>query len=142
MKIKTPLLCIVTLAAIFSLACNRTSSAGNKQGSNVKVAQAKSSTKAESKVARIVFVGQKQACDCTRNRIEATWNTLKNTLKAKPELPVKRIQRDIDVEETKKMAKLKPLMVAPGIYFIDKEDGLVELLQGEVSREQIEKVIL
>jgi len=142
MKIKTLLLCIVTLAAIFSLACNRTSSAGNKQGSNVKVAQAKNSTKAESKVARIVFVGQKQACDCTRNRIEATWNTLKNALKAKPELPVKRIQRDVDVEEMKKMARLKPLMVAPGIYFIDKQDGLVELLQGEVSKEQMEKVIL
>ena len=142
MKIKTSLLGIVTLAAMFSLACNKTSLAGTEQGSNSKIAQVESPAKAENKVARIVFVGQKQACDCTRNRIETTWNTLSDVLKAKTGIPVKRIQCDVDVEETKKMAKLKPLMVAPGIYFINKKEGLVELLQGEVTKEQIEKLIM
>ena len=142
MKIKISLLGIVTLAALISLACNKTSPAGTDQGSNSKIVQAESPAKAENKVARIVFVGQKQACDCTRNRIETTWNTLSDVIKAKPGIPVKRIQRDVDIEETKKMAKLEPMMVAPGIYFINKKEGLLELLQGEVTKEQIEKVIL
>jgi hypothetical protein len=31
-------------------------------------------------VAKIVFVGQKEACPCTRDRIDTTWNALESTL--------------------------------------------------------------
>ena len=142
MKNKTSLVCIVMLAMLFSVAYSKTTSAGNGCTGNAKNAQIASPTKAQTKVARVVFVGQKQACECTRNRIETTWNALRDVLKAKPKLTVRRIQCDVDVEEMENMAKLKPLMVAPGIYFIDKQEGLVALLQGEVSKEQIEKVVL
>lgn len=136
------LLCFCSLPMIFFVACNKTVSGNGEQSSAQTVEQERKQEKANDKVVSIVFVGQKQACDCTRNRIETTWNTLTEVLKKKPELPVKRIARDVDVEEAENMAVLKPLMVAPGIYFLGAQDDIVDLLQGEVSKEQIESVIL
>jgi hypothetical protein len=102
------------------------------------VAQAPLTTpKAQKRVESIVFVGQKQACECTRTRIDTSWQVLQNVLKDSPDVPVKRIQRDVDAEATEKLSKLKPCMVAPGIYFLDQKSGLVELLQGEVREDQI-----
>ena len=102
---------------------------------------AQNKSKKKNVISQIIFIGKKQACDCTRKQIVTTWNVLNEILKEKPSIPVKRIQLDVDVEETKQMRKLKPLMVLPGIYFINKQKKLVKLLQGEVTKEQIIKVI-
>ncbi len=142
LKNKAILFCFCAVGMALSLACNRTSSASSEQGNIEKTESANKAQTPGRNVARIVFVGQKQACDCTRERIETTWTALNAVLKMKPGLPVERIQRDVDIEKTEKMAELKPLMVAPGIYFIDAKDGLLELRQGDVSKEQIEKILL
>ncbi|MFH1131838.1 MAG: hypothetical protein V1754_10915 [Pseudomonadota bacterium] len=142
LKNKLILFCFVLSGLILSLSCNKTSSANPEQNSmeNMELAD-KTQKKQSITVARIVFVGQKQACDCTRNRIETTWNTLSGVIKNRSNIPVKRIERDVDTQEAQKMNNLRPLMVVPGIYFFDKQDGLLELLQGEVAKDQIEKVI-
>ena len=85
-------------------------------------------------VARIVFVGQKDACQCTRDRIDASWAALETVLGRKPAVSVERIQAD-------EYAKLKTIIVVPGIYFLDNKGGLVELLQGEVNAEQVTAVL-
>ena len=130
-KIITIIFCIATLGVVLVSVCNKAYSDNTEQNENKK----------KNVISHIVFVGQKQACDCTLKRIETTWNVLNEILKAKPDLQVKIIQRDVDVEETKEMSKLKRMMVTPGIYFINKQKRLVELLQGEVTKEQIKKVI-
>ena len=142
MKKKAVLVCFLAIGIILPLAYTKTSLANSEPNNREKVERSNKPKKAERRVVRIVFVGQKQACDCTRKRIETTWNIVRGVLKENPGISIKRIQRDVDVEETKKVAKLKAMMVAPGIYFIDKQDGLVELLQGEVTKKQVEKVII
>ena len=92
-------------------------------------------------VDRIVFVGQKEACPCTRNRIDASWAALESVLGREPAVPVERIQLDIDAARAEEYAKLKAIMVVPGIYFLNEKGGLVELLQGEVSPEQVTAVL-
>lgn len=86
---------------------------------------------------QIVFVGLKECCACTRNRIDESWRVLQNVLTTMPELTVKRIRRDIDKEEALQLTQLRSMMVAPGIYFLNSEQGVVELLQGEVTEKQI-----
>ena len=84
-------------------------------------------------VTRLVFVGQKKACDCTRARIDEGWSVLQAALaKAKP-VEVQRIARDVDEAEAARLVKIKPLMVAPGLYFFDAKGQLVELMQGALD---------
>ena len=92
-------------------------------------------------VARIVFVGQKDACQCARDRIDASWAALETVLERKPAVPVERIQEDVDAAKADEYAKLKTVIVVPGIYFLDEKGKLVELLQGEVNAEQVTAVL-
>jgi hypothetical protein len=96
---------------------------------------------ADAKVSRIVFVGQKDACQCTRDRIDASWATVQAVVGPEPAVPVERIQLDVDEVRTEQCEKLKPTIVVPGIYFLDEKGGLVELLQGEVNAEQVTAVL-
>jgi len=92
-------------------------------------------------VGRIIFVGQKDACQCTRDRIDTSWAALEAVLGREPAVPVERIQLDVDAAKAEEYAKLKAIIVVPGIYFLDEKGKLVELLQGEVSPKQVTAVL-
>lgn len=93
------------------------------------------------KVAKIAFIDKEQACDCTRKRIESTWTALQAALGTPAKLPVERIHLDTQALQADAYTVLKPLMVPPGVYFLDGRDAVVELLQGEVTAEQITAVL-
>lgn len=93
------------------------------------------------RVASIVFVGQKDACQCTRDRIDASWAALEAALGRQPAVQVERIQEDVDTARADEFAGLKPVIVVPGIYFLDEKGKLVELLQGEVTADQVAAVL-
>ena len=86
---------------------------------------------------KIVFVGQAEACDCTRDRIDDSFNALQAALVGHDDVTIERLERDVDTQEVERLVALEPLMVAPGIYFLDANGGLVLLLQGEVTKEQV-----
>jgi hypothetical protein len=92
-------------------------------------------------VALIVFIGQDQACACTRDRIDKSWKALQDALAGRPGVKVHKIQWDVDEMEAEKYSALKPVMVIPGIYFLDDKGGLVAFLQGEVTAAQIAAVM-
>ena len=52
-----------------------------------------------------------------------------------------RIFHDVDEQAADEYKQLKPMMVAPGIYFLDKKGGLAEMLQGEVTEAQVTAVL-
>ncbi|MDD5306280.1 MAG: hypothetical protein PHU25_03060 [Deltaproteobacteria bacterium] len=89
------------------------------------------------KVERIVFVGQKNACDCTRARIDKMWARLESVLASGPRVPVERIDLDVDEKRYNDLDALRSLVVPPGIYFLDGLGAVVELLQGEVEESRI-----
>ncbi len=94
-----------------------------------------------SKLARIVFIDKEKACDCTRSRVEQTWASLQAALGTPPALPVQRWHVDTQAAEASAYTGAKPLMVLPGIYFIDGQGSIVETLQGEVAAKEIEAVV-
>jgi len=96
---------------------------------------------AKPKVSRIVFIGQKEACECTRNRIEASWEALQAANSSSPKLPVERIDRDAQAKAAEKYTEMKALMVVPGIYCLDAKGALIEMLQGEVTKDKIAKLL-
>ncbi len=92
-------------------------------------------------VSRIVFVGQKDACECTRKRIDTTWEALQAVLATGPAVPVERVQLDVHEKKTARYHAMRALIVAPGIYFLDNDGGLIELLQGEVREDQMSEML-
>ena len=92
-------------------------------------------------VARIVFVGKEHACDCTRKTVDAGWAALQKALGTPPTLPVAQFKIDTEAEKVAPYRQQKPIMALPAIYFVDGKDVVLELLQGELTAEQIAGVL-
>jgi hypothetical protein len=99
------------------------------------------SAQAQSAVTRVVFIGKKEACDCTRKAIDTSWKALEAVLAAGHAMPVERLEVDTDPEKVRTYQMMKPFMALPAIYLLDVNDGVVEMLQGEVSEAQVTEAL-
>lgn len=91
-------------------------------------------------VARIVFIGQAESCDCTRKRIDDSWAVLSKVLESRS-IPVERLQVDVDKDDAQAWRDRRAFMVAPAVFFVDANEEIVQMLQGELSREEVEGVL-
>ena len=96
---------------------------------------------AQAVVTRVVFIGKKEACDCTRKAIDGSLKSLETALAAGHAMPVEKLEVDTDSEKVIAYKRMKPFMALPAIYFLDIHDGLVEMLQGEISEVQVQAVL-
>ena len=126
------------LAAMVALAgCGQPSGESNRSPSPAPATkQAATSSPGESNVHRIVFIDQEQACECTRTRIEGSWTALQAALGENSGIAVERIHRDTQEEQAEEYRLLRPMVTVPGIYLLDENGAVVELLQGEVTEAQ------
>jgi len=127
-------------ALLFAAAgCNKTSIAATAQttASTTSVAQGAAASPAAAKVTKIVFVGKEHACDCTRKTVDEGWAALQKALGTPAKLPVERLQVDTEAAKVEPYRQQKPIMALPAIYFLDGKGVVTELLQGEVTLEQI-----
>jgi hypothetical protein len=117
----------------------------NASATNASLAKALSSgtqaAPASPTVARIVFVGKKNACECTQKAIEASAKILEARLGSAPSIPVERLEIDVDPAGVRKYHEMKPIMALPALYFLDGKGQLVQMLQGEVSDAQLSGVL-
>jgi len=93
------------------------------------------------KVAKIVFVGQKDCCQCTGDRILASWTALEEVLAKHTDIQVERFDIDVDEARADEMEKQGKVMVIPGLYFLTADGKLVKLLQGEVTAAQVAELL-
>jgi hypothetical protein len=134
---------------LFLAGCNRDApqpdekavQAASTQSVEPKIAEKEKADAGKTDVVKIVFVGQKNSCECTQKRIAETWKSLETALKNRKDITVEKIQLDVEEEQAEKLDDLKSIMVAPGLYFFDANENLVEMLQGELTAEQIKKVL-
>ncbi len=95
--------------------------------------------KAGEKVARIVFVGQKDACDCTKKRVKLSWEALQFSLKKHASVKVERLTLDADADQgkVKALRSQRRFMTVPALYFFNPQGRLVAMLEGELDPDQI-----
>ena len=139
---------LMTLLSGFSLlfavaGCNKASNAAVAQTttSMTSVSQAAAVSPAAAKVTKIVFVGKERPCDCTRKALDAGWAALQKALGTPSKVPVEKLQVDTDGSKVDPYRNQKPIMALPAIYFLDGKGTVVELLQGEVTTDQIAGVL-
>ncbi len=141
----------LTMYAVFAMLCiTLASSAGCGQASgetNNSPAPAPATKQpavaspSESNVARIVFVGQERACDCTLDRIEASWRALQTALGEGSGIDVERLHRDTQRDQVREYQMLQRFVALPAIYLLDADGAIVELLQGTVTEAQLRDAI-
>jgi hypothetical protein len=97
---------------------------------------------ATAQVARVVFIGQAESCDCTRKRIDDGIAALTAAI-GERDIPVERIQADVAAhrEQVEMLRELRPFMVAPGIFLFDADDNLVGMTQGETTADELQLIL-
>lgn len=104
-------------------------------------AKAAAPAPAGTQIARIVFVDREKCCACTRRRIDDAWKALTGIVGFPPSIDVERIHLDTQKERAEPYQRQRAVMVPPAIYFFDRQGTLVDVLQGEVSKQQLQKVL-
>jgi hypothetical protein len=89
------------------------------------------------KVHRIVLIGKQNACDCTRKRVEHSFAVLQSALEGRSDIAIEQPEVDVDQEAVARYQKLRPIMVLPAISLLDGAESVVDVLQGEVTMEQV-----
>jgi len=130
----------LVLAVLLSAGCSEGSAPPTTPAEAAAPSEDVTASEAASSVASIVFIGQKDACDCTHARVDTSWSALEAALDGH-DIPVERIDLDVDEARTRQLQALERFIAAPAIYFFDADGGLVEMLQGEVSEEHYLEVL-
>jgi hypothetical protein len=125
---------LISVLGLSVLACRQTTASPAQPA-------ASKATVVVTKVAKIVFMDKEHACDCTRKRVDDTWAALQTALGTPAKLPVERIHVDTESAKAAAFTTQKPLMVPPGIYFVDGRGSVIELLQGEVDAGKIRELL-
>lgn len=129
-------------ALIATTGCDRLSGqSDNASAAQAATEQAAAASLDERDVARIVFIDEEQACECTRDRIFISWNALQAALGGGSSIAVERIHRDTQAERAERYRSLQPTVTVPGIYLLDDNGAVIELLQGEVTEERVHNAI-
>jgi hypothetical protein len=144
--IRNSMFLLALILSLTGVACQRsqaTSSSAPNTGGLAQAATAATAAPAPApqKLTRVVFVGKENACECTRKTVDAGWATLQTALGTPAKLPVEQVQIDTEAERVEPYRKQKPIMALPAIYFLDGNDVVVELLQGEVTEAQIAAIL-
>ena len=88
-------------------------------------------------VAKVVFIDMEKSCECTRKRIDGSWKALQDALGDRSDVAVERIHVDTQGGQADPYRKLRPMVTVPAIYLLDAGGAVVDLLQGEVTADQI-----
>ncbi len=137
---KTSIVLAAALLAVLiaSAGCNQASGESNPAPDYAPATKrAASAPQGASAVARIVFIDQAQACDCTMNRINGSWAALQAALGQSSSIAVERVHRDTQEEQAEEYRMLRPMVTVPGIYLLDQNGAILDLLQGEVTEAQV-----
>jgi hypothetical protein len=115
--------------------CSRTVDGTPAPGASANASAAPSTARAT--VARIAFVDQEEACDCTRKRIDDSWAALQSAMKQSREVPVQRIHRDTQPVDVAPLSAKRAFIAVPAIFLLDGSGEVIDMLQGEVTDKEI-----
>jgi hypothetical protein len=131
--------CSITVAG-----CNRPSAATAAVASDASRASALSvpaATKPTGTLAKVVFVGEEHGCPCRQARLDAGWAALQEAMGSPSKLPVEKIHVDTQSAKVQVFTQQKPILTMPGIFLVDGANKMLDMLQGDITRAQIDAAI-
>ena len=128
----------LVLAGVASVACRSNQSSPDPSPATSSAAESGAAASSSAKLARVVFVDQEDCCQCTRERINASFAALQGALAGRAtQIPVARVHADSQAAIADEYRQKQPFMVLPAIYLMDESGNVLQLLQGELSQAQL-----
>ena len=93
-----------------------------------------------SPVAKIVFIGKENACQCTRAAIDASWAALQEALGG-ASIPIEKLTIDTQAAAVAPYRDMQAVFALPAIYFLDASGGFINQLQGELTADAIRAIL-
>jgi len=131
----------VTFSMIVLLAAGCTNRGGAEHIAQAATAAPSGAAAQKAKILHIVFVEKEKACACTRKTIDAGWNALQAALGPQNQIPIERIQIDVDAKKVELYQAKRAFVALPAIYFLAASDSLVDMLQGEITEAQVSSIV-
>ena len=91
-------------------------------------------------VSKVLFLDLTDPCKCTKARQEKTWTELQQAVKG-TDIELERVHWDGDNDRAEAFAEERPFSVIPALYFLDAKGNLIDMLQGEITKQQFETMI-
>ncbi|GAB4300487.1 MAG: hypothetical protein Kow0090_15980 [Myxococcota bacterium] len=85
---------------------------------------------------RVVFINMKEACACTKRRIDATWDALQSALPKNRPVEVETIYWGEEDDKVRRFHNLRAFRVLPAVFLFDGGGNLIAMLEGEVKAEK------
>lgn len=121
--------------------CGREDPAPDQPEAAVPDSQTRAAQAPATNVSKIVFVDEKDACECTRERVEISWASLQSALGGRDDIPIERIYNDTEPEKVAPYKEMRAFMVIPAVYFLDASGALIDRLQGEITAERFAEAL-
>jgi hypothetical protein len=133
--------CLVLLGTISACDSHNAGAAATSSASSAAAKPAVASKQPASVVTKIVFVDKEHACDCTRKKVATAQAALAQVLGTPAKIPVETMKADTESDKLEPYRRQKPMMAVPAIYFVDEKNTVLQLLQGELTAEQVARAI-
>jgi hypothetical protein len=134
MKTILPTLFVALTVSIAAAGCSRSSAATAPAAS----AAPDAAPRKVGTITKIVFVGEEHGCPCRQGRIDAGWAALQEAMGTPAKLPVEKIFVDTQGPKVQVYTQQKPILTMPGIYLVDAANKVIDMLQGDITRAQID----
>jgi len=73
--------------------------------------------------------------------VETALAALRQVLGTPAKIPVEMLKVDTEEDKVEPYRKQKPMMAVPAIYFVDVKGAVIDMLQGEITAEQIARIL-
>jgi hypothetical protein len=137
MKTTLSTLFVALAVSVAAAGCSRSSAATTPAAS----ASPDAAARKVCTIAKIVFVGEEHGCPCRKARLDAGWAALQEAMGTPSKLPVETLHIDTEAPKVQQYTQQKPILTMPGIYLVDASNKVIDMLQGDITRAQIDATI-
>jgi hypothetical protein len=93
-------------------------------------------------VAKIVFLDRLDGNADAKARLDGIWSEVQAALEGWPEVNVERIHIDAEPRQSSKFLEMRSVDKPPGLFFLDADGALLEMVEGEIRANQIREILL
>jgi hypothetical protein len=102
---------------------------------------ASASAAARGSARRLVFIDQTHRCPCSADKVEAAWKMMQTFTKQRPTVPVDRLFADADSDRVAALRQEQAYSGLPAIYVLDPNGRVATLLQGDITRADVDRAM-
>jgi hypothetical protein len=93
------------------------------------------------RVWKIVFLDKLDGNAAQKAELDAAWSEVQAALEDYPHVRVERIHVDAEPRQSSKFLEMHSVDKLPGLYFLDADEALLEVQEGELKASQIREII-